>query len=284
MSVDPSVLPGLVLLALELLALAAFGFVVARVALGQTDDRMALAQGLVIGPALWGLLVNFILHLLPGLAGAVVGWTIMLALGVGLAWRVPSVLRLPPHRRWVCGCDTRSLLDRAGQSAVAEHPRRGHPPRDSRNDPSRPIPASPVLDSGLAPPLPLRRRPADRTVDAAGWPRSGVHDRIAGRLHLDRIRLGYCNSRAAAWGNQRAGLGAAASHRRRVDAGLVRQRAGDLANSCPVRHSGGRTSRLREQHLLAVRCVPLGLAWRGVAPEHLEASVRHGLCVGIRRA
>ena len=101
MSVDPSVLPGLVIVALAFLALAAFGFVVARVALGQTDDRMALAQGLVIGPALWGLLVNFVLHLLPGLAGAVVGWTIMLALGVGLAWRVPSVLRL--RRRTVAG-------------------------------------------------------------------------------------------------------------------------------------------------------------------------------------
>ena len=101
MSVDPSVLPGLLLLALELLALAAVGFIVARVALGQTDDRMALAQGLVIGPALWGLLVNFVLHLLPGLAGAVAGWAIMLTIGASLAWRVPSVRRLP--RRTVAG-------------------------------------------------------------------------------------------------------------------------------------------------------------------------------------
>ena len=54
MIVDPAVLPGLLLLAAELGVLAAVGFVVARVALRQTDERMALAQGLVIGPALWG--------------------------------------------------------------------------------------------------------------------------------------------------------------------------------------------------------------------------------------
>ena len=60
MALDPTVLPGLLLLTLELAALAAVGFVVARVALRQTDDRLALAQGLVIGPALWGLIVNFV--------------------------------------------------------------------------------------------------------------------------------------------------------------------------------------------------------------------------------
>ena len=49
MTVDPAVLPGLLLLAAELGVLAAVGFVVARVALRQTDDRLALAQGLVIG-------------------------------------------------------------------------------------------------------------------------------------------------------------------------------------------------------------------------------------------
>ena len=101
MSVDPSVLPGLVIVALEFLALAAFGFVVARVALGQTDDRMALAQGLVIGPAVWGLLVNFVLHLLPGLAGAVVGWTVMLTIGASLAWRGRHFVR--PRMRTAAG-------------------------------------------------------------------------------------------------------------------------------------------------------------------------------------
>ena len=61
MTVDPTVLAGLLLLVLELLTLVAVGFVIARVVLRQTDDRMTLAQGRVIGPASGGLLVNFIL-------------------------------------------------------------------------------------------------------------------------------------------------------------------------------------------------------------------------------
>lgn len=97
MTVDSSVLLGLLLLAAELLALAMVGFIVARVALGQSDARMALAHGLVIGLALWGLTVSFVLHLLPGLAGAVVGWGFILGLGVVLAWRSPSALRVPPR-------------------------------------------------------------------------------------------------------------------------------------------------------------------------------------------
>ena len=74
MTVDAGVVPGLLLLAAEFLALAAVAFVVARVALRQTDDRLTLAQGLVIGLALWGLIVNFAMHLLPGLAGALAGF------------------------------------------------------------------------------------------------------------------------------------------------------------------------------------------------------------------
>ena len=107
MTVDPAVVPGLLLLALELLALAAVGYVVARVALRQSDDLMALAQGLVIGLALWGLIVNFLLHLLPGLVGAVAGWAVVLACGAALAWRAPSALRLRP--RTVVGFVTAAL-------------------------------------------------------------------------------------------------------------------------------------------------------------------------------
>ena len=97
MTADPQVIPGLIFLTVELLALAAVGFVVARVALRQDDHRMALAQGLVIGMALWGLVVNFVLHLLPGYAGALGGWVIVLVIGGGLAWRARQVLRLPPR-------------------------------------------------------------------------------------------------------------------------------------------------------------------------------------------
>ena len=97
MTVDPAVIPGLLLLAAELLTLSAVGYVVARVALRQTDDRLALAQGLVIGLALWGLIVNFLQHLFPGMAGALAGWIVVLALAGVLAWRTRKDLRVPPH-------------------------------------------------------------------------------------------------------------------------------------------------------------------------------------------
>ena len=97
MTVDPGVLTGLAVLALELLVLVAVGFAVARVALRENDDLAALAQGLVIGPALWGLAVNFILHVVPGLAGALVGWMLILSLGAIVARRSPEKLRVQPR-------------------------------------------------------------------------------------------------------------------------------------------------------------------------------------------
>ncbi len=84
MTVDPAVVPGLLLLAVELLALAGAGYVIARVVLRQRDQLMALAQGLLIGPALWGLLVNFLLHALPGRAGAVAGWACLVVIMIGI--------------------------------------------------------------------------------------------------------------------------------------------------------------------------------------------------------
>ena len=95
MTVDPTVVPGLFLLGVELLALAALGYVVARVALRQSDDLMALAQGLVIGPAVWGLASNFVLHLLPGRPGALASWLAVLAVAAGLAWQGQRSLRIP---------------------------------------------------------------------------------------------------------------------------------------------------------------------------------------------
>ena len=114
MTVDPTVLPGLALLAAELAALAVVGYVVVRVALRQTDDRMALAQGLVVGPALWGLIVSLALYAVPGMAGAVVGWVITLAIGVGLAWRARRPIR--PRPRVAAGFAVAALaLSRAAQ-------------------------------------------------------------------------------------------------------------------------------------------------------------------------
>lgn len=97
MIVDPAVVPGLLLLAAELVVLAVVGFAVARVALGQTDDLLALAQGLVVGLALWGLITNFVVYLAPGFGGALVGWLVVLALGAGIAWRRRERLGVRPR-------------------------------------------------------------------------------------------------------------------------------------------------------------------------------------------
>ncbi len=48
-TIDPSVVPGLLILAVELLTLALIGFVVSRVLLRQNDSFLALAQGLAVG-------------------------------------------------------------------------------------------------------------------------------------------------------------------------------------------------------------------------------------------
>ena len=97
MTLDPTVIPGLLLLAAQLIALAAVGYIVVRVVLRQADDRVALAQGLVVGLALWGLLTNFVLYVVPGLAGAAVGWGATVCLGAVLAWRAPCPIRPRPR-------------------------------------------------------------------------------------------------------------------------------------------------------------------------------------------
>ena len=93
MTVDPSVVPGLLFLLAELVALAAIGYVIVRVGLRETDDRVALAQGLVVGPAIWGVVVNLVMYALPGRAGAVAGWIFVLALAAVLIWRAPKPIR-----------------------------------------------------------------------------------------------------------------------------------------------------------------------------------------------
>ncbi len=101
MTVDASVVPGLLFLLAELVALAAIGYVIVRTALRESDDRVALAQGLVVGPAIWGVVVNLVMYVLPGLAGATVGWIFVLALAAVLIWRAPKPVR--PRLRTAAG-------------------------------------------------------------------------------------------------------------------------------------------------------------------------------------
>ena len=98
MTLDPAVVPGLLVLALELIALAGIGFVVVRLALRQSDDVMALAQGLVVGPALWGLAVNFVMRAIPGGVGALVGSVVVAVAGGWLIWRDPSSVKVSSRR------------------------------------------------------------------------------------------------------------------------------------------------------------------------------------------
>ena len=97
MTVDPTVIPGLLLLIVEFSALAAVGYVIARVALRQANPTVAMAQGLVVGLAIWGLLVNLALAVAPGQTGAAAGWVLFIAVGIGLAARRAQVVRVRPH-------------------------------------------------------------------------------------------------------------------------------------------------------------------------------------------
>jgi len=97
MTVDPTVIPGLLLLVAEFSAIAAVGYVIARVALQQANRTIAMAQGLVVGLAIWGLIVNFALAVAPGQTGAAVGWVLFIALGIGLATRSPHDVRVRPR-------------------------------------------------------------------------------------------------------------------------------------------------------------------------------------------
>ena len=101
MTIDGAVVPGLLFLLAELVALAAVGYVIVRAALRETDDRVALAQGLIVGPAIWGVVVNLVMYALPGRAGAVAGWVFILALTAVLVWRAPKPVR--PRLRTAAG-------------------------------------------------------------------------------------------------------------------------------------------------------------------------------------
>ena len=285
MSVDPSVLPGLVIVALEFLALAAFGFVVARVALGHTDDRMALAQGLVIGPALWGLLVNFVLHLLPGLAGAVAGWAIMLTIGASLAWRVPSVRRLP--RRTVAGfaaatlavfwvaLASRQLLsipDEDIHLAISATIRAGQFPPVLSWIPDMPLPyhyGADLLIGLLMPPVGPDLAFTTEVLGAYIW--TGFIMVIATAV----MRHGRTSALVLVPLLVTAGAWSLIWY---ADAPSI------LKVAVPAGIPGAGIPRLAGRHLLAVCLVSVDMAWRGVAAQHLEASLCPYIRAGIYRA
>ena len=101
MTIDPTITPGLLLLLAEFVALVGVGYVIVRAALRETDDRVALAQGLVVGPAIWGVVVNLVMYAVPGLAGAIAGWIFVLALAAVLVWRARAPIR--PRLRMTAG-------------------------------------------------------------------------------------------------------------------------------------------------------------------------------------
>ena len=185
MIVDPAVIPGLLLLAAELAALAAVGYVIVRVVLRQDDARAALAQGLVVGPALWGVIVNLMLNVVPGLAGAALGWGVMLAMGAVVAWRQRSRIHLRPRTVaglalaflalfWVALASRQllSIQDWTIQLGLATSIRSGAFPPELPWNPGTPVNYhhGPSLLVGLlAPPVGPDQAFVSELVDVYGW-------------------------------------------------------------------------------------------------------------------
>lgn len=69
----------------------------------QRDDLLAIAQGMAVGLAIWGLIANFAMFLLPGLAGGIVAWVVAIGIGAGLAWHAPRALRVQVPRAVIFG-------------------------------------------------------------------------------------------------------------------------------------------------------------------------------------
>ena len=190
MTVDWAVMPGLLLLLAQLAALAAVGYVVARTVLRQSDERLALAQGLVVGLALWGFVVNVVLYVIPAPAGAIAAWVVTLALGVGLAWRAREPLRPSPRTTagilvaalalfWIALASRQflSIVEGFLHLGLAASIRAGgfHPPA---------FPWNPDLPTAYHYGAQSAGRPDGPAVRTG----PGVRDGIAGRLSLDELR------------------------------------------------------------------------------------------------
>ena len=280
MTVDPTILPGLLLLGLELAGLAAAGFVVARVALRQADDGIALAQGMVIGPALWGLLANFVLYLLPGRAGALASWVVLLALGTVLVWRAPGPVRPRLRSLGVFVAAALALFwGHAGRPPTPADSRRSHPPGAVGLHPGRRLAAGGFLDPRPAAPLSLWRGHADRAPDAAWRARSPLHHRADRGVCVDRVGPRHSHAAAPAGRlDQRGGAGAAAAHPRRLDTPWLHHSAArHPADSRSDRLARGRPWLLARQRVLARGVPELANRVCGDAAECLETPVRVGL-------
>ncbi|MCY3800666.1 MAG: hypothetical protein OXG46_03725 [Chloroflexi bacterium] len=85
--VDVGLLPGLALFAVQVVAIAIFGYVIVRGLLGQQPGYLAAAQGLIAGLAFWGLLVNAAFYVAPGAIGVILAWSVAAMLTVVLIWK-----------------------------------------------------------------------------------------------------------------------------------------------------------------------------------------------------
>ena len=162
---DSSVVPGLLFLAAELVALAAVGYVIVRTALRESDDRAALAQGLVVGPAIWGVVVNLVMYAIPGTRRSGSGLDIRAGAGRGPCLAhltIDSAAAARGGRIRPGGSGT--LLGRARQPADVGDTRRSHAPGAARIDPRGRVSTRAAVDSGRASPLPLWRRSVNRAA------------------------------------------------------------------------------------------------------------------------
>ena len=170
--------------------LAVVGFAVVRVALGQADDLLALAQGLVVGLALWGLVTSFVVSTWsPGLAGALVGWLVVLALGAGIAWRRRERLGVRPRVAAGFAVAVLALLwiALAGRQLMPNPDPYIHHGFIAAMRAGGPHPPELPWNPGMAVPYHYGVDLLIALLTPPSWARSSVRDGAGGRLHLDEL-------------------------------------------------------------------------------------------------
>ncbi len=86
-AIEAGLLPGFSLLAVEIGAIAVLGYVVVRGLMGQAAGYLAAFQGLIVGLALWGVLMNAAFYVLPGVYGLILAWLVAAVLTATLIWK-----------------------------------------------------------------------------------------------------------------------------------------------------------------------------------------------------